>query len=119
MEMTNEEICRNFQQAKNKAGQIKILAQLNLCRTDEIISILQEGGIQVGSRTKGALLQKEMLDRVEEQPSETIPEAVPADWKSSLKVLTERITELKQIRDNAEKELSEIYKAVGSLCGKE
>lgn len=45
MEMTNEEIVRRYRQAKNKRQQVNILAQLNCCRKDEIISILKQEGI--------------------------------------------------------------------------
>jgi len=120
MYMTSEEICKEYRTAKNKANQIKILAELNLCRTSEIIRILQEGGIPVGSRTKGTL-KNEILISGEPSPEQfpaQNPESAPPDWKTSLKTVTERIVELKLIRDNAEKELAEIYQTLGALCGK-
>ncbi len=44
MEMPNEEICRNYKQAKHKQNQIKILADLNQVSVDEIRQILIDGG---------------------------------------------------------------------------
>ena len=46
MEMTREEIVRDFQQAKNKPEQIQILADLNLCKKSEIAAILLEAGCE-------------------------------------------------------------------------
>jgi hypothetical protein len=45
MEMTNEEILRNYRQAKDRRMQIGILADLNQCGTVRIVEILTEGGI--------------------------------------------------------------------------
>lgn len=45
MTMTNEEIVRNFNQAKNRAMQVQILADLNATTPDEIKRILLAGGI--------------------------------------------------------------------------
>ena len=118
MQMTNEEICRDYRQAKNKFKQIKILSELNQCKPDEIISILKNEGVQVGSRTTFKLNETAVLAELNPNPA-TNSEPVPADWKTSLKTVTERITELKLIRDSAEKELSEIYQALDALCGKE
>ena len=105
MEMTNEEICRDFRQAKHKADQIQILSELNQCKPDEIVRILKDE----------KLLSSESLF-VSLPVQKT---SVPADWRESLKILTERITELKQQRNAIEKELSDIYQALGDLCGKE
>ena len=44
MTMTNEEICRDFRQAKAGTKQIGILAELNQCDKETIKRILVEGG---------------------------------------------------------------------------
>jgi len=44
MTMTNEEICREYRQAKTPLKQIRILADLNGCTKREIADILREGG---------------------------------------------------------------------------
>lgn len=42
--MTNQEICKEFREAKNKKLQIGILADQNLCSKDEIIKTLMKSG---------------------------------------------------------------------------
>jgi len=159
--MTNEEICREYRQAKDSRHQIQILAELNQCEKEEIIRILRESGVieeklradsvicrgYLSAKNRTYYIQKTARENhcsVEEirqilisngvlvpkppKKAETaVPEvpaqnqeseAVPPDWKASLKTVTERIVELKLIRDNAEKELSEIYQTLGTLCGK-
>lgn len=44
MEMRPDEIVVNYRQAKNKGQQIKILADLNLCKIEDIIQILVDHG---------------------------------------------------------------------------
>lgn len=44
MEMKPDEIVVNYRQAKNKGQQIKILADLNLCKIEDIIQILVDHG---------------------------------------------------------------------------
>lgn len=40
MEMSNEEIIRRYKQAKHKAAQIQILADLNACPKFKILEII-------------------------------------------------------------------------------
>lgn len=44
MQMSKEEICASFRQAKKQNKQIEILADLNTCSTAEILEILESGG---------------------------------------------------------------------------
>lgn len=44
MDMTPDEIVVRYRQAKNKAEQLKILADLNVCTVDDIINVLCEHG---------------------------------------------------------------------------
>ena len=48
--MTDEEICRDYRQAKDQREQIRILAELNLCKPKEIAEILVAGGCTVDKR---------------------------------------------------------------------
>lgn len=45
LQMSEGEILRNYREAKDKAEQIKILAQLNLCSEERIKEILKEQGV--------------------------------------------------------------------------
>lgn len=49
MQMGNEEIVRNYMQAKDKAKQLGILAELNACDVQKIKDILTEGGVDYRS----------------------------------------------------------------------
>ena len=45
MEMTELDIVRDYGQAANKAAQIGILADLNMCSPADIVGVLQKNGI--------------------------------------------------------------------------
>ena len=46
LEMTVEEIVRSYREAKDKAAQLEILADLNVCSKEEIRRVLLEGGVK-------------------------------------------------------------------------
>lgn len=52
MEMTAEEICRNYLQAASPSSQIGVLADLNLATKAEIIEVLKSRGLEVGGRKR-------------------------------------------------------------------
>ena len=64
--MTRNEILRSFQTAKDKREQVKILADLNLCKPEEIVAILKEMG-EDGRQFNGWLQKK--VAPVEEKPA--------------------------------------------------
>lgn len=45
MQMNNADIVKSYREAKDKKKQVSILAELNACEKEKIISILKEGGI--------------------------------------------------------------------------
>lgn len=45
MQMTENEIVRNYREAKNKREQVTILADLNRCEKEEIVEILLKNGV--------------------------------------------------------------------------
>lgn len=47
MTMTNEEIVREYRQAKTPVKQIRILADENQCDKKEILRILREAGVEI------------------------------------------------------------------------
>lgn len=47
MTMDDGEICRSYVLAKYPDKQIRILAELNDCRTTQIIKILEENNVQI------------------------------------------------------------------------
>lgn len=63
--MTEGEICRSFRSAKDKARQIKVLAQLNGTDSLEIIKTLTLGGEELPKGTVGRLYKR--LETLEAQ----------------------------------------------------
>lgn len=70
--MTAEEIVRDYQQAKNKQKQIKILADLNCTSPSEIKPILATAGVE------GVTAPKRVVHRAgAKAPAEPKPEQIP------------------------------------------
>lgn len=76
MTMTEKEICREFNEAKNKGTQVGILADLNVCDKEQILRILILNGQDVtaagprkpgGDKDKVLNLMYALLDEMEEQ----------------------------------------------------
>lgn len=81
--MTDEEIVRNYREAKNKREQVKILADLNCMSREEIIQILKDGGIkqQELPRNRGEKTQK----KTEEKPEiRTVAERLEEEERAEL-----------------------------------
>lgn len=106
MQMTEFEIVRSYREAANQKAQIKILAELNLCKIGEIKRILLAAGENVYDKRmqKDApveIKEEEEMGNVVEQE---IPEVV-------LDVIFRRIDELEKIIKEANKE----YKALSQF----
>lgn len=56
--MKNEDIVREYAQAKDKNKQVEILADMNLCSRQEILDILQRHGAVSGSKKRTKSAQK-------------------------------------------------------------
>lgn len=68
MNMTNEEIVRDYQQARNKSKQLKILADLNCVSPGEIRQVLAQAGVP------GVKMPERIVKR---KPAPAIPEPAP------------------------------------------
>lgn len=138
MEMTNEEIIKSYNEAKNKQKQIKILADLNSCRPIEIKKIV---GIEEPKQEEKKATEKKTvsIDRmredlaikveaVEEKPAELksqnatvepveaaepirMPRVEPPE--SIIRLATKRLEELEETIKAAELE----YKEIASFLG--
>lgn len=86
MQMTNEEIVREYSSSKDKRKQINILAQLNTCDASQIREILEAAGVEMPKRkyTKAKPEEKPKKAKTE---SEELPTAI-------IKSLTMRINEI-------------------------
>ncbi len=62
MEMTNNEIVRSYNSARNKKKQLKILAELNSCDVEKIESIV---GIEVKEKPSRADWLASQLDSID------------------------------------------------------
>ena len=67
--MTKEEILRDFKTAKNKREQVKILADCNVCKPEDIIAILKEMG-ENGRQFNGWFQQKKEKPKVVEEKTQ-------------------------------------------------
>lgn len=99
MNMTNEEIIRNYKEAKNPYKQAKILAQLNGCSEDEIKNILHEAGVLKAYNRKPAKTEKKKQEVkvTVKETKEVIPapeikkEEIPAEVT---RLIDERLKEI-------------------------
>jgi len=64
MDMTSEEIVRDYRQARNKSKQIKILADRNVVTPSEIRAVLAEAGVE-GVKAPQRIRQKKPVPPVE------------------------------------------------------
>lgn len=61
MQMDAGEICRSYAAAKDKNDQIKVLADLNDCSTQEILDVLTDGGMISGIPSKAKASRQKAL----------------------------------------------------------
>lgn len=107
--MTDEEICRNYDEAKNKKEQITILADMNVCRKSEIARILfkygkiTEGTLNsyINSHNKAKNAKTECGTPADGGVFQPVPEAVKG-------LLNDRISTLESIISKALKEKDEL-----------
>ena len=113
MYMTNEEIVKEYNEAKDKRGQIQILADMNSCKKDEIRAILAAEGVELPKRpynrkkpaaikTEGTIepikvTAGEIETEVETDPNmDFIPPIVTEVLERELKTLKEQIQRASQ-----------------------
>ena len=106
MNMTPEEICRSYREAKKKMEQIKILSELNATTEEEIKKILKENGyLKTGPKTAimQTALKKPKLETPETnmQPKQEVPDAV-------IQLCVKRVEVIREQIDKLEKELEKI-----------
>ena len=127
MEMTNSEIVISYKQAKHKAQQIGILAELNRCSNKQIIEILLNGGIPLKSFNRfkdivpaersciDTTEEPEIEEEIEEQEEEPAePEEQIASESSTKGIyelfapIQEKVTYLRKKREKIDNELAEL-----------
>ncbi|MCM1256491.1 MAG: hypothetical protein NC307_01400 [Roseburia sp.] len=74
MNMTSNEIVRQYKEGKNQREQIKILADMNLCEKEEIEKILLDNGCRIPGQNPKKKIQNESAE-----PEENIPAKEPQE----------------------------------------
>lgn len=69
MNMTENEIIRQYKEAKDKREQIKILADMNLCEREEIEKILKDNGQRLPAQAPKKKPQNEPSKETEDIPA--------------------------------------------------
>lgn len=88
-----KEICREFKEAKDKAAQIDIIAQLRCIDRQKVVLVLGKHGFEV-PRKKWSRKQKEPETKPEHQMQDVIREAVA----EKLDKIDKRIKELEPVK---------------------
>lgn len=101
--MTNAEIAKSFKEAKNKAKQITILADLNLCTEEKIMEVLKKEGID------GRCLPRKRKATTNKTDSKT------NDSMRRIDEVINIITDLKKKKDNLENQIKCINDALKSI----
>lgn len=73
--MTNEEIVRDYNAAKNKQKQVRILADLNQTSPSEILTVLAEEGVE------GVKRPEKIMPRKKPKAAANAPEPVQPFWQ--------------------------------------
>lgn len=120
--MSDKEIVRSYNEAKNKAAQIGILAELNLMRESDIKEILKKNGIKITrGRAKEAAAKVTNIDKsaaVEKKAAKMEPikiTVLPTMPDTVLDVLTQKMISCQNIIDRKTKELKEIHDFLGGF----
>lgn len=92
MEWTKDEICRNYENSKNKKNQIAVLAQLNDCSKEEIKRILRDGGCL-----------ESVIDQGEKSAAVPVPEII-------ITTLREKQMHLLEMLDETEEQMTSLQR---------
>lgn len=98
MNMTNEEIVRDYKLAKTKQKQIGILADLNQCKKADIVEILKAAGQELPgnyNRSKAATTAT-----VQEPPVTEAP--IPDELEHLRRLIEEHREEIRRLRSDNE-----------------
>lgn len=114
MQMTKQEICQSYREAKNKKAQIGILADLNVVTTDYIKEILNEGGeLNRKPKTeakKAAVINEDFAAAVDEMTGKRAP--LPGVIKEAVcyavEAMDEQIEKYEQEQEALGKKIAEL-----------
>lgn len=117
MEMSDKEILRSYNNAESKSKQIKILADLNACSTQQIKDVLSSNGIKLrGIKTEPERVETHSIDeKMEEKKAEDLTQAIETAKKIIQAFINTKNNELMQLGTKEREILDEIQDARKSL----
>jgi len=117
MEMSDKEILRSYNDAASKSKQIKILADLNACSTQQIKDVLSRNGIKLrGIKTEPERVETHSIDeKMEEKKAEDLTQAIETAKKIIQVFINTKNNELMQLGTKEREILDEIQDARKSL----
>lgn len=117
MEMSDQEILRSYNDAASKSKQIKILADLNACSTQQIKDVLSSNGIKLrGIKTEPERVETHSIDeKMEEKKAEDLTQAIETAKKIIQVFINTKNNELMQLGTKEREILDEIQDARKSL----
>lgn len=117
MEMSDKEILRSYNDAASKSKQIKILADLNACSTQQIKDVLSSNGIKLrGIKTEPERVETHSIDeKMEEKKAEDLTQAIETAKKIIQVFINTKNNELMQLGTKEREILDEIQDARKSL----
>lgn len=117
MDMTPDEIVVRYRQAKDKAEQLQILADLNDCTVDGIINVLCEHGgykPQFFNKAKVKLKKQIPYKKPEIIPEPPKPEQEKKTVDSALDLLRAEIAELNRQQYQLDMRKAELYQKISN-----
>ena len=126
--MSEWEICRDFEQAKDRREQIKILADMNSCRRSEIVKVLERNGFKckAAKETRGrkpAPTKKTQLKKrrerhqwSDEETTKLIelykkgyyPADIAEEMKMEVRLITNKLSALTRKKKEADKRVRDV-----------
>jgi len=106
--MTDEEICKNFDGAKNKKNQITVLADLNVCKKSQIARILYKYGKITEGTLDSYINSRGRAKNAETERGTTEDGSVVQIPPAVEELVKERISALESVISKARKEKDEL-----------
>lgn len=117
MEMTEQEIVNKYNRAESKSKQIKILAELNACSTQQIKDVLSKNGIKLrGIKTELQKVETHSIDeKIEVKESLDMQEAIATAKEAMTDAINRKNKELVDLGTKERSLIDEIQKLRKSL----
>lgn len=98
MQMSDNEIVRTYNDAKNKKEQIQILADLNLCEYNDIVDVLAKFGINEEKKREIKKVEKEPEKKPVKKAAKKPENSVTEENKAAVEDTTNEDTKMEPIK---------------------